>query len=45
MRKVPRGSYIMVDKEVANKSIDRNPQPTIKSKDKKRRTQTQPKKR
>lgn len=45
MRKVPRGSYIMVNKEVANKSIDRNPQPTIKSKDKKRRTQTQPKKR
>jgi len=45
MRKVPRGSYIMVDKEVANKSIDRNPQPTIRSKDKKRRTKTQPKKR
>lgn len=26
----PRGSYIMVDKETANKSIDKNPQPTIR---------------
>ena len=32
MRKVPRGSYIMVDKEVANKSIDKNPPPTIRKK-------------
>jgi hypothetical protein len=43
-KKGNRGSYIILDKEVANKSIDRNPQPTIRSKDKKRRTQTQPKK-
>jgi hypothetical protein len=39
----PRGSYVMMDKETANKSIDRNPQTTIRSKDKKRRTRTQPK--
>lgn len=32
MRKVPRGSYIMVDKEVANKSIDKNPPPIIRKK-------------
>lgn len=31
-RKVPRGSYIMVDRETANKSIDRNPPPTIRKK-------------
>lgn len=43
MRKVPRGSYIMVDKDVANKSIDRNPQPTIKASDKPKRTRTSPK--
>jgi len=41
-KKGNRGSYILLDKEVANRSIDRNPQPTIRSKDKKRRTQTQP---
>ncbi len=38
-----QGSYIMVDKETANKSIDRNPSPTFKAKGKTRRTQTQPK--
>jgi hypothetical protein len=45
LRKVPRGSYIMVDKEVANKSIDKNPQPTMRAKDKAKRSKTQPKKR
>ena len=44
-KKGNQGSYILLDKETANRSIDRNPQPTIRSKDKKRRTQTQPKKR
>ena len=43
LRKVPRGSYIMVDKEVANKSIDKNPQPTMRAKDKAKRSKTQPK--
>jgi hypothetical protein len=32
MRKVPKGSYIMVNKDVANKSIDKNPPPTIRKK-------------
>jgi hypothetical protein len=45
LRKVPRGSYIMVNKEVANKSIDKNPQPTMRAKDKTKRSKTQPKKR
>jgi len=44
LRKVPKGSYIMMDKETANKSIDKNPSPTIKAKGKERRTKTQPKK-
>ncbi len=44
-KKGNKGSYILLDKEVANKSIDRNPQPIIRSKDKKRRTKTQLKKR
>lgn len=39
----PQGSYIMVDRDVANKSIDRNPSPTIKS-NKPRRTNIRPKK-
>jgi hypothetical protein len=39
-----QGSYIMIDKDTANKSIDRNPQPTIRAKGKERRTKTQPKK-
>jgi hypothetical protein len=39
----PRGSYIMMDKETANKSIDRNPSPTVKAKNKEKRTKTSPK--
>ena len=39
----PRGSYIMMDKDVANKSIDKNPSPTMRAKGKERRTKTQPK--
>ena len=39
-----QGSYIMMDKEVANKSIDKNPSPTMRAKGKERRTKTQPKK-
>ncbi len=39
----PRGSYIMMDKETANKSIDRNPQPTMRAKGKTKRSKTQPK--
>jgi hypothetical protein len=31
-----KGSYIMIDKDVANKSIDRNPQPTIRNPNKPR---------
>jgi hypothetical protein len=38
-----QGSYVMMDKEVANKSIDKNPPPTMRAKGKRRRTQTQPK--
>lgn len=34
----PKGSYIMVDKDLANKSIDRNPQPTIKASNKPQRS-------
>lgn len=45
MRKVPRGSYIMVDKDIANKSIDRNPRPTITATNKPKRTRTSPKRR
>ena len=43
MMKVPRGSYIMVDKEVANKSIDKNPQPTMRASDKPKRRRIAPK--
>lgn len=39
-----QGSYVMMDKDVANKSIDRTPSRTMRAKGKKRRTQTQPKK-
>lgn len=39
-----KGSYIMVDKDVANKSISKNPPPTIRAKGKPQRTKTQPKK-
>jgi hypothetical protein len=38
-----QGSYIMMDKETANKSIDRNPQPTMRAKGKTKRSKTQPK--
>lgn len=38
-----QGSYVMMDKEVANKSIDKNPPPTVKAKDKQKRTKTQAK--
>lgn len=40
----PRGSYIMMDKEIANKSIEKNPPPTIKAKGKERRNKTSLKK-
>ena len=43
-RKGNSGSYVILDKDTANKSIDRNPQPTIRAKGKERRTKTQPKK-
>ena len=43
-RKGNSGSYIILDKDTANKSIDRNPAPTIRAKGKERRTKTQPKK-
>jgi hypothetical protein len=39
-----QGSYIMMDKDVANKSIDKNPSPTFKAKGKEKRTKTTPKK-
>lgn len=39
-----QGSYVMMDKDVANKSIDRTPSRTMRSKGKGRRTKTQPKK-
>jgi hypothetical protein len=38
-----QGSYVMMDKDVANKSIDRTPSRTMRSKGKERRTKTQPK--
>lgn len=38
-----KGSYIMVDKDVANKSISKNPPPTIKARNRPRRSRTQPK--
>ena len=42
-RKGNSGSYIILDKDTANKSIDRNPQPTIKASNKPKRTLTAPK--
>lgn len=39
-KKGNRGSYIILDKDVANKSIDRNPRPTIKSTGKRRKIKT-----
>lgn len=38
-----QGSYVMMDKDVANKSIDRTPSRTMRAKDKERRTKTKPK--
>ena len=38
-----QGSYVMMDKDTANKSIDKNPSPTMRAKDKKKRSKTQPK--
>lgn len=40
-----QGSYVMMDKGVANKSIDRNPQPTMRARGKERRTQIKPRSR
>ena len=40
----PKGSYIMMTKDTANKSIDNNPQPTMRAQGKSKRTKTQPKK-
>lgn len=40
-----QGSYVMMDKDVANKSIDRNPQPTMRARGKERRTQIKPRSR
>jgi hypothetical protein len=39
----PEGSYIMMDKETANKSIDKTPSRTMRAKGKEKRTKTQPK--
>jgi len=39
----PRGSYVMVDRDTANKSIDKNPQPTIRASNKPQRTRIAPK--
>jgi hypothetical protein len=39
----PQGSYVMIDKDIANRSIDKNPKPTIKTKNKPKRVQTKPK--
>jgi hypothetical protein len=39
-----QGSYVMMDKETANKSIDKTPSRTMRAKGKERRTKTQPKK-
>ena len=39
-----QGSYVMMDKDVANKSIDRTPSRTMRAKGKKKRSKTQPKK-
>lgn len=39
----PQGSYVMIDKDVANSSIVKEPQPTIRARNKKKRSNTQPK--
>lgn len=38
-----RGNYHVIDRKLANKSISKNPPPTIRAKGKPRRTKTQPK--
>ena len=43
-KNVASGSYVIVDKDTANKSIVKNPRPTFRASNKPRRTQTQPKK-
>jgi hypothetical protein len=43
-KKGNRGSYIILDKDTANKSIDKNPPPTIRAENKPKRTQIAPKK-
>ena len=43
-KKGNRGSYVILDKDLANKSIDRNPSPIMRARNKPRRTQTQSKK-
>ena len=40
---LPKGSYVVVDKDMANRSIAKNPQPTFRASGKPRRTKTQPK--
>lgn len=40
----PKGSYIMVDRDLANKSISKNPDPMLRAKGKSKRSKTQPKK-
>ncbi len=40
----PKGSYIMVDKDTANKSIDKNPPPAIRASNKPKRRKIAPKK-
>lgn len=36
----PQGSYIMMDKEIANKSIDKNSPPILRARNKKKRSNT-----
>ena len=43
-KKGNNSSYILLNKDLANKSIDKNPPPTIRAEKKPQRTQTQPKK-
>jgi hypothetical protein len=42
-KKGNKSSYILIDKDLANKSIDKNPLPTVRAKDKTKRSKTQPK--
>lgn len=43
-RNVASGSYVIVDRDTANKSIVKNPRPTFRASGKSKRTKTQPKK-